>query len=224
MRKQQISKTTIEKSVSACQKNAQRLLDDAQTLEFEKPPSSKYYLSIISQEESAKSFLLYLVKTGIIPWNKSILRAINNHVCKQLVGIAIDYLEPDFDTFMAWKGGPVPKKVKDALNLLCNEKIKSWESKNWVWVDQYKYDGEAKKVFKGHFDDSKQSALYVNINKNAGVISTPENITEEKAQEEFENAQRYLSFSTNLLNGEKNNFRGYQEIENGFRILFSEIN
>jgi AbiV family abortive infection protein len=57
MKKQQISKTIIEKSINACQENAQRLIEDAQTLEFEKPPASKYYLSIISQEESAKSFL-----------------------------------------------------------------------------------------------------------------------------------------------------------------------
>jgi AbiV family abortive infection protein len=224
MRKQQISKTIIEKSISACQENAQRLIEDAQTLEFEKPPASKYYLSIISQEESAKSFLLHLVKTEIIPWNEFILRAINNHVCKQLVGIAIDYLEPDLDTFLAWKGDPVTKKVKDALNLLRNEIIKKWESKNWVWADEYTYDAEAKKVFKGHFDESKQSALYVNLNKNAGVISTPDIITEEKAQEEFEKAKRFLSFSTTISNGEKNHFRGYEEIEEGFRMLFSDIN
>jgi hypothetical protein len=118
----------------------------------------------------------------------------------------------------------VTKKVKDALNLLRNEIIKKWESKNWVWSDEYTYDSEAKKVFKGHFDESKQSSLYVNLNKNAEVISTPDIITEEKAQEEFEKAERFLSFSKNISNGEKNHFRDYEEIKEGFRMLFSDLN
>ena len=225
MTKQQISKSSIEKSINACLLNAQRLLEDARTLEFENPPSSKFFLSIISQEESSKSFLLFLVKTEIIPWNNLILRAINNHVCKQLVGVAIDYLDPDFDTFISWADNPtsVPQKVKDALNLLRNEIIRKWDSKNWFWVDDYAYDSEAKKVFKGHIDETKQNALYVNINKNAGVISTPTIITKEMAQQEFEKAGRFLSFGNSVTKVERNHFRNYQEIENGFRALFSDL-
>ena len=82
MKKQEISETTFNKSINACLLNAECLIWDAQNLEFEEPPSSKYYFAIISQEESAKSFLLYLVKIKIIPWNEFILRAMRNHICK----------------------------------------------------------------------------------------------------------------------------------------------
>ncbi len=225
MKKREISETTINKSISACLLNAERLIEDAQTLEFEKPPSSKYYFAIISQEESAKAFLLYLVKVKIIPWNEFILRAMNSHICKQLVGIVIDYLEPDFDTFVIWCNNktPVTKKVKDAINILRNEIIKKWESNNWIWADDYKYDSDAKKVFNKKFDKLKQRSLYVAIGEQAEIISTPRITTEENAQKEFDKAKRFLSFGKSISKGEKNHFRDYEIIEEGFRKLFSDI-
>jgi AbiV family abortive infection protein len=219
----------LKKSINACLLNAERLIDEAQLLEFEKPASSRFYFAIISQEESAKSFLLYLVKIKIIPWNTFLLRAINNHICKQLVGIIIDYLSPDFDSFIAWSMQlslnnhipSVPNKVFDAIEILRYEKIQKWESKNWTWVEDPEYDLEAKKVSKGHLDDLKQSALYVNINKNATIISTPNVITKEMAQEEFDRAKRFLSFGKEITKDGVKHFRDYEEIEEAFRKLFN---
>jgi len=216
----------LEKSINACLLNAERLIGEAQLLEFEKPTSSRFYFAIISQEESAKSFLLYLVKVKIIPWNKFLLRAINNHICKQLVGIIIDYLSPNFDNFIAWSNelsfnndiSSVPNKIYDAIEILRYEKIQRWESKNWIWAEDH---SEAKKISNGHLDDLKQSALYVNINKNASIISTPNIITKEMAQEEFDRAKRFLSFGREITKNGVKHFRNYEEIQEAFRKLFN---
>jgi len=84
----------------ACVANGDRLLDDAQLLEFEKPPASQYALSIIAQEEYSKAFLLYLVMAGVVPWAPYLLRAMRDHKCKHLIGIVIDFLEPDTEVFL----------------------------------------------------------------------------------------------------------------------------
>jgi len=86
-------------AMKACVKNGTRLLDEAELLEFETPLATKFFLSIIAQEEFAKAFLLYLVRIDVILWNRFILRATMNHRCKQLVGIILDFLTPDTDFF-----------------------------------------------------------------------------------------------------------------------------
>ena len=83
-----------------CCDNGRRLLDEAELLEYERPSATRYYLSIIAQEEYAKAFLLYLVAIDAIPWNPLLLRATRNHQCKQLVGIVLDYISPDTDEFL----------------------------------------------------------------------------------------------------------------------------
>lgn len=55
-------------SAKKCCENSCRLLDEADLLDLEKVPATRYYLSIISQEETAKAFLLYLVGVNALPW------------------------------------------------------------------------------------------------------------------------------------------------------------
>ena len=55
-----MTKETFLSSAKRCCKNGRRLLDETELLEFEKLPATRYYLSMIAQEEAAKAFLLYL--------------------------------------------------------------------------------------------------------------------------------------------------------------------
>jgi AbiV family abortive infection protein len=88
------------KSASACVTNGNRILDDAEMLEYSEPPATAFALAIIAQEEFAKGFLLTLVARQVIPWHPLIYRASRDHACKQLLGIVMEYLNPDFDDFL----------------------------------------------------------------------------------------------------------------------------
>ena len=60
----------IQLSIETCIENGERLLLDAQMLEFSKPPSTTIALIMIAQEEFAKAFLLTLVFKGIDETNR----------------------------------------------------------------------------------------------------------------------------------------------------------
>lgn len=142
-------KNNFFNAITACIENAERLIADRYNLEFLKPPATRFYLILIAEEEFAKAFLLFLVMGGIIPWNRAILRAINNHSCKQLVGIVIDYLIDDWKDIEELEarirrdielGERLPSEVASALNILRHEKIRRWEADNWVWAEEPNYD------------------------------------------------------------------------------------
>jgi hypothetical protein len=86
-------------STKACLANGERLLEDAEFLEFSKPPSTMFALSVIAQEEFAKGFLLVLVSRAVIPWNSLMYRVARDHCCKQLLGIVMDHMNPAGDLF-----------------------------------------------------------------------------------------------------------------------------
>lgn len=86
------------KAAEACVANGDRLLDDADWIFYEEnPAATPLTLAMIAQEEFAKAFLLLLVDRGVIQWNPLIHRATRDHVCKQLVGLVLSYLAPDWD-------------------------------------------------------------------------------------------------------------------------------
>src|SRR6266496_2163891 len=85
------------KSANACVANGRRLLEDAEMLEYSDPPSASFALAIIAQEEFAKGFWMCLVARGVVPWNPLVYRATRDHVCKQLLGIVMEYVKPDTD-------------------------------------------------------------------------------------------------------------------------------
>src|ERR1041384_6973393 len=86
--------SSLDASIRSCVENGKRLLDDAMWLEHQNPPATKLVLSVIAQEEFAKAFLLVLVRQNVIPWSPQLLRAMNDHACKQLVGVILDYIDP----------------------------------------------------------------------------------------------------------------------------------
>ena len=133
-----MEKSHFKHAAEACLNNGERLLDDALMLEFSKPPATAFYLSMIAQEEFAKSFLLVLVYKSIIEWNQYIWRATRDHKCKQLLSMIMDFMNPDFDEFInrinaikeEGEGWKIPPHIADALNIFYHEKIRRWQSNN----------------------------------------------------------------------------------------------
>jgi hypothetical protein len=87
---------------------------------------------IIAQEEAAKAFLLYLVNEGVVPLTAAVRRAINNHACKHLVGMIMDYLIMHWETTEELEviirrdleiGRNLPNDVGSALEILRHEKL-----------------------------------------------------------------------------------------------------
>jgi AbiV family abortive infection protein len=217
-------------AVEACLENSDRLLLDAQMLEFSEPPATAFALIIIAQEELAKAFLLELVYKGIIQWNELIWRAARDHKCKHLLVLVLDFMSPEWDEFIARDGawytdrakGLLPRKVADALNIFRHEKIGRWESRNWFWVDPPNYDPEAKKIGNGSVDKWKQDQLYIPIGKSGAVIPKRV-ISQEKFKAEMDRARRLFFLVKNIIEEECTHHFDYKLVKEAFQMLFENI-
>ena len=176
----------LDEAIDACIENGRRLLEDSEYLnEYDRFPTAKA-LAILAQEEFAKAYIIKLVQEGALPWCDEILRATRDHHCKQLMSILMEYLftpwedaesmmERDRKIREKYPDFLLPKKVADALNIFCHEKIERWKSSSWFCAEDPKYDVEAKKVWKGKIEKTKQNALYVSIGKDGKVTNIPRN-------------------------------------------------
>lgn len=174
----------FDKAIDACIQNGSRLLEDSEYLnDFDRFPTAKA-LAILAQEEFAKAYIIKLVKEGAIPWCDEIHRATRDHHCKQLMSLLMEYLftpwedakslmERDKKIREKYQDFLLPAKVADALNIFCHEKIGRWKSSSWVWAEDQNYNPDAKKVWKGKIEISKQNALYVSIGKDGKITNIP---------------------------------------------------
>ena len=217
-------------SANTCLDNGHRLLEERYALEFQPLFATRFYNAMIAQEEFAKAFMLLLVKDDVIPFTPHVLRAMNDHACKQLVGMIMDYIIMNWDETdqyleMVRKdlelGDRMPDDVGSALELLRYEKIGRWESRAWVWDDDSNYDKTALAIAEGKKDRRKQDALYVRIGKDGRVLSLPETTTEAETKDEEERAGRYGYLVYSALNGGVQGYR-YDKIIAAFKVLFGD--
>lgn len=215
-------------STRACIQNGDRLLDETYDVEFRKPPATRFFLVVIAQEEFAKAFLLYLIREGAMPFAAPVLRAINDHACKQLLGMVMDYVIMHWDEIEELRefirkdyesGDQLPKDVGSAMEILRYEKIGRWEGNFGIWAEGPDYDRSALHIADGKKDRHKQDALYVRIGRDGRVCSTPDVITQQETESELERARRYKRFMDSLLAVDERSER-YNKIMSAFRLLF----
>jgi hypothetical protein len=204
-----LSPGTVLKTIRVCIQNGERFLAESYDLQFREPLSSRFYLIMTAQEEFAKAFLMFLVKEGIVRLNQAVLRSINDHACKQLVGIIMDYMIMHWDDIEELEaaiesdldlGDRLPSDVASAMNLLRHEKIGRWESGSWEWAEKPSYDPSALRIAEGKKDRRKQDALYVRVGRDGQVCSTPWTIIEQETEKEFERAERFNRFVGSMMN------------------------
>ena len=223
-------KNSIIKSIDSCFINGERLFEEANSLfEFENSPTA-FALSILAQEEFAKAFILYLVKEEIIPWNAEIRRSLNDHSCKQLLGLIMDYFSSSSGDVNDWrmelenriKEPYFPQHVADAMNIYRYEKIKRWKSNNWVWAYESNYNKTANKIAEGKFDKKKQDSFYVRIGKNGQIVNTPLKIKKEDIEESLEKTKNFLCIISQLRKNDTNGLIKFGEFKELMKILFSQ--
>lgn len=230
------SRDKISASMQASIDNARRLYEETYDLEFRTPAATSYFLLIIAQEETAKAFLLYLIREGTVPLTSAVRKAINDHTCKHLVGIIMDYMIMHWEEYEELKaimardaelGDHFPDDIGSALGILRYEKIGRWADKHWVWAEDPNYNREALKVANGKRDRRKQDALYVRIGATGELASTPATITAIEVTAELERTSRYISFAEALAKTEdehafdKNRF---VKVMGALNLLFDESN
>lgn len=228
-----ILRRPTEKSLSAsiisCLDNGHRLIEETYDLEFREPSATILYLAMIAQEEFAKAFMLLLIRDEVIPFSAPILRAMNDHACRQLVGLIMDYVVMHWDEIDDLKamisedsemGEKFPDDVGSALELLRYEKIGWWEGKNWCWDVDPNYERTALGIAEGKQDRRKQDALYVRIGKDGRVLSLPYQFTEQHAKVEIEKAIRYGQLVAAATEGESQTYR-YEKAISAFKMLFA---
>ncbi|GFE79267.1 hypothetical protein GCM10011487_12670 [Steroidobacter agaridevorans] len=220
---------TLLSSIRACIQNGDRLLDETYDLEFRKPPATTFFVVMIAQEEFAKAFVLYLIRERAVPFTAPVLRAIYDHVCKQLLGMVMDYVIMHWDEVEELQelirldheaGDQLPNDVGSAMDILRYEKIGRWEGNFGIWAEDPEYDRSALHIADGKKDRHKQDALYVRIGRDGRVCSTPDVITEQETKSELERARRYKRFMDSLLAVDERSER-HKKIMNTFRLLFA---
>ena len=230
---QQPEPHAIVDAINACLLNGERLLEETYDLEFRNPPATRLYLIMTAQEEFAKGFILYLVREQVIPFTPLILRAMNDHTCKQLVGMIMDYvimhwedmqeLEAAIRSDLEMGDDRFPEDVLSAMELLRYEKIGKWKSKNWEWVEDPNYDKSALQIAEGKKDRRKQDTLYVRIGGDGRVASTPFTVTNDsEVRDEFERAGRYNSLVASLLDDNERPQR-YDKVMAALKLLFANL-
>lgn len=210
-------------------RNAQRLLDEAEFLEYGESCSTRYFLSVIAQEEYAKSFLLLLASRQVIPWSPFIKRAITDHASKQLLVIVLDFLSPNLEVFLGRMertlnrefDSDLPASVADALYILRHEKIGRWESQSWEWAEDPEYDRRALRVADGKRDRVKQDALYVKIGQDGSLGSVP-NVERSTADQEYERGRRIGETIESFFRDAEVKGLEWDQVERAFSILFAE--
>ena len=226
------AKAALSKSVISCIENGNRLLDEMYDLEFRSIVATRYFLAMIAQEEFAKAFLLLLVRDDVVPFTPEVLRAMNDHACKQLLGIVMDYIIMHWDeieeleAMIASDGGPngpFPPNVSSAINLLRHEKIRRWESRNWFWAEDPEYDREAVAVAEGKKDRRKQDALYIRIGRDGRSVNNPATVTEVECSLEKDRASRYARLLESAIEGAEQNFR-FEKAIGALKTLFQNTN
>ncbi|MER8632296.1 AbiV family abortive infection protein [Mesorhizobium opportunistum] len=220
-------------AIFACIANGSRLLEETYDLEFRGPPATRLFLAMIAQEEFAKAFMLFLVRRGLIPFSPAVHRAIQDHICKQLMGMIMDYMIMDWETIEearamiardAELGDLLPDDVGSALEILDYEKIGRWTRNNWVWAENPNYNSAAVKIAKGRQDRLKQDALYVRIGSDGRLVSTPDKVGEEDVERELERAKSYDRFVRSAVGMIEDRLFAewrYDKIMNALIIVFS---
>ena len=232
---QALSPNILVQTINACLDNGERLLEETYDLEFREPSSSRFFLVMIAQEEFAKAFIVFLIKERIVPFSPPVRRAINDHVCKQLVGMIMDYMIMHWEEIEELKaairrdhdvGDRLPNDVGSALEILAYEKIGRWAANNRVWAEGPAYDRSALQIAEGKKDRRKQDALYVRIGGDGRACSTPATITDEETRDELERARRYSNFVRSALNGGEPpcsfDRKRFDKIMSALTILFSQ--
>lgn len=214
----------IQASIDACLANGRRLLDDALVLEFQENGGARFLLCIVAQEEYAKAFLLYLAREEIIPWDSNLHRILRSHSCKHLVGIVMEYIDPQWDTLDELKKiyedeyaleGRLPRPVSSALNILYWEIMRRGNFYN----DEDEYEPNVVAIARGGRDRAKQNAVYVDIDKSCRPVG-PAFISREQAQAEYERAGRYAWIVNDRMSN--NAFTGIQmeKLREAVQIVF----
>jgi AbiV family abortive infection protein len=219
-------KDDLKPAIQAAIENAARLLDDAREfMDLQRYPTA-CALSILSQEEFAKAFLLHLVEVGAFPWNGDVRAALRDHKCKQLLGMLMDYIAADFEEIMAemssGKKPGLPSLIADAMNIIRHEKIP--KDGYWAWLDDSDppCDPDARKTADGRLDTHKQSCLYVGIGKTGKVTTTPSSVTIATAAVEFEKATR-LNYSFTHSSRMGSSSLRYDMVLETFKVLFGIV-
>lgn len=154
---------------------------------------------------------------------------LNDHACKQLVGVVIEYIDMEWETIEELRsmiaadieiGDLLPPRVATALNILRHEKIGRWESDNWVWAEAPTYEPSVLQIADGRRDRIKQDALYVRVGRDGSIVSVPTEVTHERANEEYTKADRYKWFVKSVIADKERDSRRYKKVRETMRVLF----
>ena len=245
-----MDKLRFIEAAAACVSNGHRLLYDAEWLSVAEQAGTCFALARIAQEEFAKVFLLFLVSRDAVAWNSLIFRATRDHTCKQLLGLVMCYIMPDFDEglkrdqewlseneerkglFAAYKSSADPTE-RDRIWTRIQEISEQEDCLPRSVVDAINILRHEKI---GRWQSSSwvwaDAPVYDEIAKSLGdgkldrekqVARTPAQIKSEDATAAMETAKRLGTLLEGLLSGSAGGSFEYEKVESAIKIVFREF-
>jgi AbiV family abortive infection protein len=217
----------FQRSILACLKNGKELLEDAEWTTHQ--ASAGLALALLAQEESAKAFVLALVRDEVMPWTKEVHRSLSVHECKNLVMMVMEWLstvnelrlgETLARSTRSEDPQHLPADVATAMNIYRHEMIERIGRRGHERCSDWR--GAARKVAEGHRDRKKQTALYVGIHKDGDVASQPPTSLE-AFEEELARARKLIEFAQDVDRNclfARHEYRLFAEI---FKTMFEDL-
>jgi AbiV family abortive infection protein len=216
-------------SIDACTANSTSLLEDAELLASFERPSTALAIAVLAQEEAAKAFMLALVQADVLPWVPSVRRALNNHECKHLIIVIMEWLAPPWEE--AWErlraalGQPplelAPAEVAHAINILRHEKVERFRT--GYAHEEPEWSGFARRIAGGLRDREKQRALYVTVGDSGSLGSVPRQVKTEAAGLEIGRAKRLLQCAEDVRHERLLSRREFQFTKEVVKAVFEDL-
>lgn len=220
----------LDKPIKECTANGNRLIEDSEHLQDFDRFASAYSLSILAQEEFAKTFILILVRDEVLPWTKDIRKTLYNHECKHLIGIIMEWLGPPWEKALeraksyldTRQPEEMPSDVGTAINILRHEMIERF--KEGYSYKEKEWDGLARKIAEGYKSKLKHRGFYIGISK-SGLSDTlhPNSITPDMLQDEIDRAKQYSEFVDNAFRGSVLSIGEYDYAMEIIKVMFKDL-
>ncbi len=196
--------TMLHHSLKIVVANAERLYEDAKTMEEWGRFPTSFALAVLAQEEYGKAFIVHLAADHQVPWTRGLEKATRSHLCKQLVALVLDYVSrKDFFELLEepdrFRGASsLPAHGLDAIEIVVHEHVRGLTRSEWT--EGSKIDPVANSIARGLLDRGKQTGLYVHLGSEGQFRKEPALISAERCREELARAER-VSNSFHLWDG-----------------------
>lgn len=203
MTEESIPEELLKEAVSLCLANAEQYHKDAEILIDNRSYGHAFALAVLGEEELMKAYVYWACSEGLLPKDfiKSVGRVRESHLRKQAMafGVALSYILVELaqsirDSIEEQGEEDLEKRRKRAMqkfreaadNIREQGRLKRGET--YELLEQF-----------GTLQEDKEKGLYVDVNIEKGVLSSPKSLKKDEVEKYLSKAKGRFEFSKPLV-------------------------